>query len=300
MLAQYARDSVSRGKTLSVPHSIHKRPQLARPRRMPQFPQRLGFDLADAFAGYCERLADFFESVFAAVFESEAHLDYFFFARGQGAQDLSGLVLEVHVDHGFSRRNHGPVFDEVAEMRIFFFADRRFEGDRLLGDLEHFAHFRYGNIHALGDLFAGRFASQLLHQLPRRADQLVDGFDHVHRDADGARLIGDGASNRLPDPPRGIGGELIAAAIFKLVHGFHQADVAFLNQVEELQAAVGVLFRDRNHQTQVGLDQLALGLLRVHVSLDDFALGALDLLEQEAGLGLKLFDLASDGARLPA
>ena len=38
-------------------------------------PQRLGFDLADAFAGYCERLADFFELVLGAVFETEAHLD---------------------------------------------------------------------------------------------------------------------------------------------------------------------------------------------------------------------------------
>ena len=59
---------------------------------------------------------------------------------------LFGFVLEVHVDRGFGRRNHGAVFDEVAEMRIFFFADWRFEGDRLLRDLGHFAHFRHRNI----------------------------------------------------------------------------------------------------------------------------------------------------------
>ena len=145
-----------------------------------------------------------------------------------------------------------------------------------------------------------RFASQLLHQLARGADQLVDRFDHVHRDADGARLIGDGAGDRLPNPPRGIGGELVAAAVFELVDGFHQADVAFLNQVEELQAAVGVLFRDRNHQTEVGLDQLALGLLGVHVALDDLALRALDLLEQQSGFGFELFDFAADGSGLAA
>jgi hypothetical protein len=34
---------------------------------MAQFSQRLGFDLADAFAGYCERLADFFERVLRQV-----------------------------------------------------------------------------------------------------------------------------------------------------------------------------------------------------------------------------------------
>src|SRR5260370_37847750 len=52
-----------------------------------------------------------------SVFEAEAHLDHFFFARGQCAQDLSSLVLEVHIDHGFGRRDYGAVFDEVAQMR---------------------------------------------------------------------------------------------------------------------------------------------------------------------------------------
>src|SRR5258708_7448901 len=283
-----------------IPNSIHERAQLARPRRMPQFAQRLGFDLADAFAGYGERLADFFQSVLAAVFEAEAHLDYFFFARGQRTQDLSSLVLEVHVDHGFGRRHYGAVFDEVAEMRIFLFTDWRFEGDRLLRDLQHLAHFRHGNVHALGDFFAGRLAPQFLHQLPRGADQLVDGLDHVHRNTNRTRLIGNGTSNRLPNPPRGVSRKFVAAAVFELIDRFHQADIAFLDEVEELQTAVGVLFRDRNHETEVGLDQFALGLLRVHVALDDFALSALDLQKQQPGFGFELFNLASYGARLPA
>ena len=123
----------------------------------------------------------------------------------------------------------------------------------------------------------GRLAAQLLHQLARGADQLVDGLDHVHRDADGARLIGDGAGDGLANPPGGVGRELVAAAVFELVHRLHQADVAFLDQVQELQAAVGVLLGDGDHQAQVGLDQLALGLRGIHVALDDVALGALQL-----------------------
>src|ERR1700729_2477812 len=43
-----------------VAHSVHKCPQLSRARGMPQFAQRLGFDLSNAFAGNCERLPDFF------------------------------------------------------------------------------------------------------------------------------------------------------------------------------------------------------------------------------------------------
>ncbi len=120
----------------------------------------------------------------------------------------------------------------------------------------------------------GRLAAQLLHQLARGADQLVDGLDHVHRDADGAGLVGDGAGDGLANPPGGVGRELVAAAVLELVDRLHQADVAFLNEVEELQAAVGVLLGDGDHQAQVGFDQLALGVLGIHVALDDLALRA--------------------------
>jgi len=34
---------------------------------------------------------------------------------------------------------------------------------------------------------------------------LIDGLDHVHRDTNGARLIGDRAGDGLPDPPGCIG-----------------------------------------------------------------------------------------------
>ena len=39
----------------------------------------------------------------------------------------------------------------------------------------------------------------------RGAHQLVDRLDHVHRDADGARLVGDRAGDRLADPPGRVG-----------------------------------------------------------------------------------------------
>jgi len=43
--------------------------------------------------------------------------------------------FKLTVDHGFGRETTGAIFDEVAQMRIFLFADRRFERDRLLSDL---------------------------------------------------------------------------------------------------------------------------------------------------------------------
>jgi hypothetical protein len=56
----------------------------------------------------------------------------------------------------------------------------------------------------------------------------------VHGDADGARLIGDRTGDRLPDPPGSVGRELKAAPVLELVDRLHQADVAFLDEVEEL------------------------------------------------------------------
>ncbi len=48
---------------------------------MQQLAQRLGFDLADAFAGDCEALPDLCQRVLRTVFQAEAHLDDFLSAR---------------------------------------------------------------------------------------------------------------------------------------------------------------------------------------------------------------------------
>ncbi|SAE83023.1 Uncharacterised protein [Enterobacter cloacae] len=71
----------------------------------------------------------------------------------------------------------------------------------------------------------------------------------MHRNTDGARLVCDRAGDRLTDPPGSIGGELVTTTVFKLIYRFHQTDVAFLNQIQELQATVGVFLGDRDNQT---------------------------------------------------
>ena len=116
----------------------------------------------------------------------------------------------------------------------------------------------------------------------------------MHRDADGARLVGDRARDRLPDPPRRVGRELVAAAVLELVDRLHQADVAFLDQVEELQAAVGVFLGDRDDEAQVRLDHFLLGLARLALALlhhvDDLA----ELADLEAGLARERLDVGAD------
>ena len=177
------------------------------------------------------------------------------------------------------------VLDEVAEVRVVVVADRRLHRDRLLGDLEDLADLLLGHLHLLGEQRRIGLLPGLLQDLARDAVHLVDGLDHVHRDADGARLVGDRARDRLADPPRGVGRELVAAAVFELVHRLHQADVAFLDQVEELQAAVGVLLGDRDHQAQVGLGHLALGAARLGLAGGHLLVDLLQVLEAGSSRG---------------
>ncbi len=114
------------------------------------------------------------------------------------------------------------------------------------------------------------FETRLLQYLARDAVHFVDGLYHVHRYADGARLVRDGTGDGLTYPPCGISRELITATIFEFIYRLHQANIAFLDQIEKLQAAIGVFLGDGNDQTQVCLNHVALGTARL-----SFAVGHL-------------------------
>ena len=115
----------------------------------------------------------------------------------------------------------------------------------------------------------------------------------MHGDADGARLIGERAADRLPDPPGGIGRKLIAAPVVKLVDRPHQADVAFLNEVEELQTAVGVFLGDRDDEAQVCLHHFLLRLARLALALLHYMHDLAELADLEAGLARERVDLVA-------
>jgi hypothetical protein len=63
--------------------------------------------------------------------------------------------------------------------------------------------------------------------------------------------IGDRARDGLADPPRGIGRELEASLVVELLDRPNEADVALLQEVEEIHPAPHVLLRDRDDQAQV-------------------------------------------------
>src|SRR2546426_759395 len=86
--------------------------------------------------------------------------------------------------------------------------------DALARDL---ADFGNRELQLLGQLLAGGLAAQFLHKLPRSADQLVDRLDHVDRNANRSRLVGDGPRDRLPHPPGSVGREFVSTPVLELV-----------------------------------------------------------------------------------
>ena len=136
-----------------------------------------------------------------------------------------------------------------------------------------------------GQFFRRRLAAHLLQHLAGNPVELVDRFDHVHRNADRACLIGDGAGDGLADPPGCIGRKLVATPVLELVDGLHQADVALLDQVQELQAAIRVLLRDGNHQPEIGLNHLLLGAACLGLADRHLAVDFLDLGNRQVNFG---------------
>jgi hypothetical protein len=83
-------------------------------------------------------------------------------------------------------------------------------------------------------------------------DDLVELLDHVHWDADGPALVGDRARDGLADPPGGVRGELVAAAVVELLDRADEAERALLDEVQEREAAAQVALGDGDDEAQVG------------------------------------------------
>ena len=111
----------------------------------------------------------------------------------------------------------------------------------------------------VSQFIAGGYATECLFHLVGHFVKLPDAVHHVHRHADGASLVGDGAGDGLPDPPGGVSGKAESAVIIEFLNRFHQSQVAFLDQVKEGHAAADVTFGHADHQPGIGFDQMFAG-----------------------------------------
>ena len=79
--------------------------------------------------------------------------------------------------------------------------------------------------------------------------------------ADRARLIGNGARDRLADPPCRIGAELVALVVVELLDRLDEAEVAFLYEIEEQHSPADIALGDAHDEAQIRLRQLLLRFL---------------------------------------
>ena len=124
------------------------------------------------------------------------------------------------------------------------------------------------------------------------------GVVEMNGDSDSAGLVGDGASDRLPDPPCGIGGELEALAPVELLDGADQPEVAFLNQIQEIDPrGVRIATSVGDHEAKVGGEEIVLGLHPeplLTLELDFLRLALVGLLLEALGGFLAGFDLLGE------
>jgi len=72
--------------------------------------------------------------------------------------------------------------------------------------------------------------------------------------ADRFALVGQGALDRLLDPPRRISAELPPFGRIKTLHRLHQANISLGDEVKQRQAEIRVIMRDLDDQTQIRAD----------------------------------------------
>src|SRR5215469_1695947 len=128
------------------PRIFEERADVAGARRVAQFAQRLGLNLTNAFTRYGEHLADFFECALIAVLKPETHADDALLARAELLQHRGHLLLEAQVHGCFRWGDYSLVFNEITQVRVLLFANRRLEGYGSLSDLACLPHFFDGNV----------------------------------------------------------------------------------------------------------------------------------------------------------
>ena len=153
------------------------------------------------------------------------------------------------------------VGDQVAQVGVAVVADRGVQRHGVLRPADELADPLHRHAHRRRDLLRLGVGAELAGELAGHVAHPVDVLDQVHRQPHGALLLGDGPADRLTDPPRRVGRELVAAQVVELLHRADQAGVALLDQVEHRHAGPHVTPGDRDDQTQVGPDEPVLRLL---------------------------------------
>src|SRR5437867_12363587 len=175
-------------------------PELARARRVAQLRQRLRLDLTDALPREGELPANLLEGSRLAGDEPEAQRQDLLLPVGERVEHGPQALLTEGEGRSLEGALRVVVLDEVAELGVVV-AHVLVDRDGLRQNAERLPYLVGRHLRGKGDLVDGRLAAELLEELRLDLAHPVERLDHVDRDPDGPGLVGDGAGDRLPDPP---------------------------------------------------------------------------------------------------
>ncbi len=92
-----------------------------------------------------------------------------------------------------------------------------------------------------------RSPSEGLGEVADSALELAYFIDHVYGQTNRPGLVSNAAGDTLTNPPVGVGAEAITALGIKTFGSPNEADIAFLNKVEEGNAPVDIFFGDADN-----------------------------------------------------
>src|SRR4051794_6033002 len=224
-----------------------------------QLAERTRFELTNALAGDTELASDFLEGLRHRAGEPETQLEHMTHAVGELVEGELELDAAQELRENEVRLLGVDVLEHVAVDRVAV-ADRRLEAHGILDEVEELVHAFHLEPALLGDLMRERFSVQLLREDAAGTHHPADLVDHVDRQANRPALVRDRARDGLADPPRRVRRKLVAHLVVELLDRPDQAEVSLLDQIEERDARVHVVARDRHDEPEVRLDQLLLGL----------------------------------------
>ena len=228
--------------------------------RMTQSAESELLELADPLTGQIELIADLLERARHAVVETVSEGQDAAFAHRQTFDRLPETVRDVQLFGNANRVDGFLIFNEVAELSAVL-ANRLLERHRI-GNAERQLDLGDVNPGLYGDLFWLRVASELRLQARLGSTNGCERVVQMDRDPNRSRLVGDGTSYGLPNPPGCIRRELETLAPVELLDGTNQSEVAFLDEIEEVDArGVGVATSVGNDESEIGREERILGLL---------------------------------------
>src|SRR4029079_17459639 len=191
--------------------------------------------------------------------EAEAELENAPLTLGEGIERFADSLLAEGLLGLVERVRSFAVGEEIAELAFVVRSDALVQGDGRLGRAQRFVDVLNRKAGRLRELLLRRLAPELDLEPAGGPAKLLLALDDVDGNADGARVVGDGALHRLADPPGGVGRELEAPPPIELLHGPVEAESPLLDQVQERDAEAPVALGDGDDETEVRLDHLPLG-----------------------------------------